>query len=216
MTEKLTKREQTHLRMLEAAGREFRSNGYAGIGVDGVAKAAGVTSGAFYAHFGSKDGAFKASVSAGLDEVIEAVPTFQREHGSNWVRAFADYYLGKPHRDDLASGCAMTTLSPEVVRASPALQTLYEEKMHKIASLMAQGLANGSDRERIARAWAMLGTLIGGLTIARAVHDNTTAQQIADALAATAIVAAFSRSSSLRSLQMISGSLPPSSNAVRL
>ncbi len=190
MTEKMTKREQTRLRMLEAAGREFRSNGYAGIGVDGVAKAAGVTSGAFYAHFESKDGAFEAAVGAGLDEVIEAVPVFQREHGPAWIQAFADYYLGKPHRDDLASGCAMTTLSPEVVRASPALHTVYEEKMRKIASLVAQSLSGGTEHERMARAWAMLGTLIGGLTISRAVHDNTTAQQIADAVRASAVVAA--------------------------
>ncbi len=190
MTEKMTKREQTRLRMLEAAGREFRSNGYAGIGVDGVAKAAGVTSGAFYAHFGSKDSAFEAAVGAGLDEVIEAVPVFQREHGPDWVQAFADYYLGKPHRNDLAGGCAMTTLSPEVARASPALHTVYEEKMRKIASLVAQGLSGGTDQERMARAWAMLGALIGGLTISRAVHDNTTAQQIADAVRASAVVAA--------------------------
>lgn len=190
MTKKLTKREQTRMRILEAAGREFRSNGYAGIGVDGVAKAAGVTSGAFYAHFGSKDGAFEAAVSAGLDEVIEAVPVFQREHGPNWIQAFANYYLGKSHRDDLASGCAMTTLSPEVVRASPALHTVYEEKMCKIAGLIAQGLANGTNQERLARAWVLLGTLIGGLTISRAVHDNITAQQISDALVASAVAAA--------------------------
>jgi len=190
MTEKLTKREQTHLRILAAAGREFRSNGYAGIGVDGVAKAAGVTSGAFYAHFGSKDGAFVAALEAGLDEVIEAVPVFQAENGPDWVQAFADYYLGKPHREDLACGCAMTTLSPEVVRASPDLHTAYEGKMNKIASLIAKGLAGENQQARTARAWAMLSTLIGGLTISRAVHDNATAETIAQAARATAVIAA--------------------------
>ncbi len=190
MTEKLTKREQTRLRILAAAGREFRSNGYAGIGVDGVAKAAGVTSGAFYAHFGSKDGAFVAALEAGLDEVIEAVPIFQAENGADWVQAFADYYLGKPHREDLACGCAMTTLSPEVVRASPDLHTTYETKMNQIANLIAKGLAGKNQQDRTARAWAMLSTLIGGLTIARAVHDNTTAETIADTVRAAAIVAA--------------------------
>ena len=190
MPEKLTKREQTRVRILAAAGREFRSNGYAGIGVDGVAKAAGVTSGAFYAHFGSKDGAFVAALKAGLDEVIEAVPVFQKENGPDWVQAFADYYLGGPHREDLASGCAMTTLSPEVVRASPDLHTVYEEKMNRIAGLIAQGLAGGSKQDRTARAWAMLSTLIGGLTVSRAVHDNATAEAIASAVRAAAVIAA--------------------------
>lgn len=190
MPEKMTKRAQTRQRILAAAGREFRSNGYAGIGVDGVAKAADVTSGAFYAHFGSKDGAFVAALEAGLDEVIDAVPVFQKENGANWIQVFADYYLGKPHRDDLACGCAMTTLSPEVARSSPKLHTVYEEKMNQIISSITRGLAGENEKDKIMRAWAMLSVLIGGLTVSRAVHDNTTAEQIADAVKATAVRAA--------------------------
>ena len=52
------KKLETRSRIIDAAGRSFRSNGYAGIGVDGIAKAAGVTSGAFYAHLGSKKWCF--------------------------------------------------------------------------------------------------------------------------------------------------------------
>jgi AcrR family transcriptional regulator len=70
--------------MLEAAGRGFRSQGYDGIGVDGLAKGAGVTSGAFYAHFGSKAAAFDAALAAGLDEVIAAIPEYQLKYGDAW------------------------------------------------------------------------------------------------------------------------------------
>lgn len=56
------RKEETWRLMLEAAGRAFRSPGYDGIGVDGLAKGAGVTSGAFYAHFGSKAAAFDAAI----------------------------------------------------------------------------------------------------------------------------------------------------------
>lgn len=101
MRYKSGQKEETRQRMLEAASRSFRSHGYAGIGVDGIAKAAGVTSGAFYTHFGSKDAAFQAAVAAGLDEVIASVPRFQRTHGKDWVEAFSDYYVGRPHREDL-------------------------------------------------------------------------------------------------------------------
>jgi len=190
MSQAPTKREQTHERVLDAAGQCFRSNGYAGIGVDGIAKTAGVTSGAFYAHFGSKDGAFDAALGAGLDEIIKAVPKYQREFGPGWVQAFADYYLGEAHRDDLACGCAMTTLSPEVVRAGPETHAAYEAKMKRIASLVAEGLAGGSDVERRARAWALLGTLIGGLTIARAVKKRKIAEEIASSIRAAAVAAA--------------------------
>jgi TetR/AcrR family transcriptional regulator, transcriptional repressor for nem operon len=185
-----TKREQTHRRMLDAAGRSFRSHGFSGIGVDGIAKAAGVTSGAFYAHLGSKGGAFGAALDAGLDEVIESLPEFQRDAGSKWVRAFADYYLGRAHRDDLAGGCAMTTLSPEVVRAGPKTRAAYEAKMTKIAGLIAHGLAGGTEEERRARAWAMLATLVGGLTLARAVASTGLPEEIAAAVRKAAVKAA--------------------------
>jgi len=175
----ITKKQQTHKRMLDAASQSFRSNGYAGIGVDGIAKAAGVTSGAFYAHFGSKDKAFSAALDAGLNEVIETIPVLQNDTGENWVEAFADYYMGRSHRQDLACGCAMTTLSPEVVRAESKLHSIYETKMRKIAELIANGLDGSSVEERLTRAWAMLGILIGGLTMARAVKTNKAAEEIA-------------------------------------
>ncbi len=185
-----TKKELTRQRMLVAVGQGFRSSGYAGVGVDGIAKAAGATSGAFYAHFGSKDGAFDAALAAGLDEVIDAIPAFQHEHGTKWVAAFADYYLGTPHRNDLENGCAMATLSPEVVRAGPDVHAAYEKKMILISTLIAEGLAGGTEDTRRARAWVFLSTLIGGLTITRASKSSKTATEIATATRAAAIAAA--------------------------
>lgn len=184
-----TKKEQTHQRMIDAAGQGFRGHGYAGIGVDGIAKAAGVTSGAFYAHFGSKGRAFNAALEAGLDEVIKGIPVFQKDHGEKWPQAFADYYLGQAHREDLSCGCAMATLSPEVARAAPELHAIYEVKMNKIADMIVDGLVG---KNRRARAWAMLGTLIGGLTIVRAVKRRDTAEEIASSIRIAAVNAAGS------------------------
>jgi len=190
MRYKAGQKEETRRRMLEAAGRGFRSYGYSGIGVDGLAKAGGVTSGAFYAHFGSKDAAFDAALSAGLDEVIEGVPKYQTEHGADWVKAFAEYYLGNPHRSDLACGCAMATLTPEVVRCGPKGHAAFESKMSLIADLVARGLAGTSDEDRRARAWAMLGVLIGGITVARAMQSAKASDEVAEAVKAAAIKAA--------------------------
>lgn len=187
ITKSLTKKEQTRARILNAASQCFRSNGYAGTGVDGIAKAAGVTSGAFYAHFGSKDGAFEAALATGMDEVIENIPKFQANFGEDWVGAFADYYLGEAHRNDLACGCAMTTLSPEVARAQPEVHIAFEAKMNIIICLIADGLSGNSDEARRASAWAVLGTLIGGLTLSRAVANPETANWIAAAVRSAAL-----------------------------
>ena len=173
--------------MLEAAGREFRSHGYDGVGVDGLAKAAGVTSGAFYSHFGSKDGAFDVVLAEGLDEVLETVPVYQREHGAEWVKEFVGFYLGRRHRKDVAGGCAMAALTSEVVRSRPEVHEAYEQKMSQITELIANGLMAGSATDRRARAWAMLGALIGGVNVARAMKS----QRAADAVAQAAMDAAI-------------------------
>jgi len=187
MSGELTKKQQTHRRILDAASQSFKSHGYSGVGVDGIAKTAGVTSGAFYSHFGSKDNAFRVSLDAGLDEVIETIPKIQNESGEAWIQTFVDYYLGPAHRKDIACGCAMTTLSPEVVRAAPEVHAAYEAKMDEIIELVANGLDGDSKNERLCRAWALISVLIGGLTVARAVQTEEAAEKIASCISNAAV-----------------------------
>lgn len=186
MVKNQTRKEETRRNMLDAASRNFREKGFAGVGVDGIAKAANATSGAFYAHFGSKDGAFRAALDLGLDEVIDGIPRFQRDFGDGWTDAFIEYYLGRAHRDDLACGCAMTSLSPEISRADDETRALYDRKMQTIAGLVARGLPQFPDTRRLEKAWAFLGVLIGGLTIARALKDDAAIDAVSNAIKSTA------------------------------
>jgi len=187
MRHKGINKEETRQKMVTAISSGFRKQGYAGIGVDGLAKAAGVTSGAFYSHFGSKGGAFNVALIMGLDEVIEAIPTFQREHKTEWVEAFASYYLGRPHRENVDSGCAMASLTAEVVRFDEKVHIIFEEKMIIIAELIAQGLSGESSEECSARAWSMLSILIGGVNLTRAMQGVTFSNDIADSIKLTAV-----------------------------
>lgn len=181
MAKQQVRKAETQKSLLSAASRSFRSQGYAGVGVDGIARAAGATSGAFYSHLGSKDGAFLAALELGLDEVIETVPDYQRRYNSSWPEAFARYYLGSTHRRDLACGCAMTALSPDVVRSNDETRKLYEHKMKTIAELIAEGLEGESDDEKLNKAWAFLSILIGALTTSRAMASEDQADAVASA-----------------------------------
>jgi len=190
MRHKGVDKEETRRKVFEAAGRGFRKHGYAGIGVDGLAKSAGVTSGAFYSHFGSKGGAFDVALAAGLDEVVDGVTKFQIKHGAGWVEAFAEYYLSRSHQRDVDTGCAMATLTPDVVRSDPKVHRAYEKKMTQIVDVISAGLADGSDEDRRARAWAMLSVLIGGINVARAMKSVKTSDAIAKAIIPAAVKAA--------------------------
>ncbi|HYD61966.1 MAG TPA: TetR/AcrR family transcriptional regulator [Noviherbaspirillum sp.] len=176
--------------MTEAVSRGFRKHGFAGIGVDALAKGADVTSGAFYSHFGSKSGAFEVALGVGLDEVIEGLPEYQRKYGTDWLHAFADYYLSKAHREDLECGCAMASLTPDVIRAGKDIQVAFEKKMNAIVNIVTRGLDIGNADEARARAWAMLGVLIGGLNIARAMKSRAAIDEVANAIKTAALAAA--------------------------
>lgn len=190
MRHKGVDRAEMGARVLGAAGRAFRKNGFSGIGVDGLAKEAGVTSGAFYSHFGSKNGAFLKALEAGLDEVLVQLPQLQVEAGTNWVQAFAEYYMSKGHRSDMECGCAMATLTTDVVRSDKAAHMLYEKKMKAIVDQVAAGLNDGTVEERRGRALSVLGILIGGLNVARAMHTQAASEEIARAISSAAVVAA--------------------------
>lgn len=186
----MKKAEKTRAKLIASAGRNFRRAGYAGVGVDSIAQEAGVTSGAFYAHMKSKDGAFQSALLAGLEDVLTALPKFREDFGPDWPAAFADYYLGEAHRNDIENGCAMAGLSPDVVRAHPALQHKYAELMQQITSEIAAGITgHGSEKERQQKAWSFLTSLIGALIVARAAGGEPLAAQIANAGKAAAVAA---------------------------
>ena len=183
-------KEEARARMIAAASRGFRRRGFGGIGVDGLAKEAEVTSGAFYSHFSSKEAAFKEAVVAGIEELRDGVLSFRKAHGAKWIEAFADFYVGYKRVCELGDSCALQTLSPEVGRADAEIRSAYEAGMQKVADAVAEGLEGGALADRKQRAWALLSILSGGVTLARAVADDGVSSGIAEAVRTAAIQAA--------------------------
>lgn len=187
MAKQTTKSIETRNKLITAASRGFRRYGYDGIGVDGLASYAGVTSGAFYAHLGSKNDAFQFALEQGLDEVIAAIPQFQEQEGSNWVSHFAGYYLGEEHVNNAEYGCAMAALTIDVVRMEDGNTKIFESKFNKIISLVCQGLSGSNDEDKHRRAWGLLSLLVGGLTFLRALNSDDTRASATEAMISCAI-----------------------------
>jgi len=171
--------EETRKRVLDVAGRHFRSHGYGSTGVDGLVKAAGVTSGAFYGHFRSKADAFRAVVKAGLERLYEGVKNSRERRGSDWLAHFAAFYLGVKHRRDIAGGCALPILSSEVGRADPETRAVFEGELARIATLVSEGLPGPGGKEK---AWPVLALLAGGTMLSRGVEDAAMAAEISKAV----------------------------------
>jgi TetR/AcrR family transcriptional repressor of nem operon len=172
--------------ILQAGAKALRTNGFNGIGVDGVAASAGVTSGAFYSNFSNKE--------ALLEEVIEAClgePFIDSESGSlaerqARLKEWLAMYISADHRADPASGCVMPTLSADVARSSPQIRETYERRMLALVGKMSNALGGtGPDREK--RAWSIIAMMIGAIAVSRAMPDGEKADQALAAALQTAI-----------------------------
>ncbi len=174
---------QTRQRILEGAGRGFRKGGFAGVGVDGLAKEAGVTSGAFYVHFDSKAHAFREVVVHGMTYLKNGLLQFQQEHGKQWWHLFVNFYLNERRVCDLSESCVLPSLTSEVVRSDALSRTAFEIELREVAKLIVNGPASPDLPNDVEAALAALACLIGGVSLARAVSDPDLAQTIATSVA---------------------------------
>ena len=181
--------QETRSKIYQAALDKFRSEGFHGIGVDGISKAAGVTSGAFYKHFGSKANAFREVLSEGLGILRDGIERNRAEKGDKWLEPFIKWYFSRPEETDAAAGnllpmqggCALPTLSPEVARTDEETQAIYEQELLEIVKALKAGLPKETPMKKQA-AWSILATMIGGVALARAVQDEALAEEIAKSM----------------------------------
>lgn len=178
----LEHKQETRSRILQAAGRLFRREGYGGSGIDGLTKAAGVTNGAFYGHFKSKGEAFRTALLIRLEELRQAVAGLKAAEGKGWVRHFIAFYLGPRRTCDIGESCALQSLSPDVVRADAETRSAYAAELRRIVDEVASGLPTGTAATREDTAIALLALLSGGVTLARAVDDPALSQRIGEAV----------------------------------
>ena len=166
----------THDRILEIASRQFRQEGIAASGVAGIMSEAGLTNGAFYAHFSSKSELVEKSLERATDEQWQQ---FEKEIASGRLLDLIRAYLSEQHRDHPDSGCPSAVLLPEISRQEPDTRHVYTESVKRLLNAVEKQLPDvpkGLKAREIAI--ANLGLLIGTLQLARAVDDPSLSKEI--------------------------------------
>ena len=159
-----------HERIVKEASRLFRERGFENVTVGEVMKAAGLTHGAFYAHFDSKDELQAAAVAYGIKVSHERM---QRSNSRKSKESYADRYLSRWHRDHPGDGCTMAALAQEVARSTPELRAAFERGFEEILS------AQGGDRKE---AIFQTAALLGGVALACAVQDEQLSEEILESV----------------------------------
>lgn len=169
-------KQATRRRMIETAGRRFKSDGIDGSGIATLVADAGLTNGAFYGHFASKSDLVASVVAQQLDDqvaVVNALPA-----GLDSIEAFLRGYLSPAHRDDLAGGCPSAALLDEIGRCDGAVREAYTEGVGSMIRAIARHLDDGDAEEAPERAIGLFSLVVGSLQAARAVTDPELSDRI--------------------------------------
>lgn len=157
--------------LVQAAARLFQEKGIDGVGVAEISKAAGLTHGALYAHFPSKDAlaaeAMQFSTGTAYGKMAAQPLTLPQ---------LIDYYLAAEQRDNLAEGCPLAAAASDMARQDPSVAAGYTSGFRQMADYIGSRLPPGAEQRQ--QAIAIMAALVGGISVSRNVYK--TDPQLAD------------------------------------
>lgn len=166
----------TRQRIVEAAGRRFKADGIDSAGVAAVMSDAGLTNGAFYGHFTSKED-LVANVLA--DQLRAQRHSFDAQpHDRTGLETIIRSYLSPEHRDECADGCPSAALLDEIARRPAATREVFTAELLGMAEDIAARLDSIDAEAARTDALGLFGMMIGTLQLARALTDRDLSDQL--------------------------------------
>ncbi|MBR1087956.1 TetR family transcriptional regulator [Bradyrhizobium manausense] len=169
-------KDETRRYILDVASAQFRERGIAAVGLAGIMSEAGLTNGAFYTHFASKEDLVR-------EVLMDALTRRQERHKANLesgvpLETVIRDYLSTRHRDRAGTGCPTAALVAEIARHPKATRDAFTGKVSDIIALMAEQIRQGTAEERRRKAITIYSTMVGALQLARAVNDKQLSDEI--------------------------------------
>jgi len=170
-------KENTHKRILDTASKRFRRDGLSASGLAAIMADAGLTNGAFYPHFSSKDELFREALKTAL--VDQRVKLEQDGVQGRTFEESIRRYLNAEHLAHSDEGCPSAALLPEIARHASDTRGAYEEELRAYVGTLSKRLPGGKkDSASLRTATAIIGLLVGTLQLARVVPDRKLAEDI--------------------------------------
>jgi TetR/AcrR family transcriptional regulator, transcriptional repressor for nem operon len=165
-------------RILASAGRLFRLRGFDEVTVAEVMKDAGLTHGAFYGYFPSK----QALIAEAIGQALVPAP---RANARKSAAAYADGYLSARHRDDRGGSCPFSCLGTEAARGSADLRRSMTESVRRQIDRFGAEAKRGEPAEKRRAAIAAWSVMVGAMVLARIVDDDKLSREILSATRAS-------------------------------
>lgn len=165
---------RTRARIIDSARRLFNRHGFEQVSIDQIMSGAGLTRGAFYHHFESKDQLYAEAVASftscnpfGVKAAKQEDPEMDAQ---KLARILVNLYLSDEVLDDVELHCPLYALPADVARAGLEPQKAYTDLIRGLVNIYRQALEGERDGER--RAQAIVSLCVGGMVLARTTHDT--------------------------------------------
>jgi TetR/AcrR family transcriptional regulator, transcriptional repressor for nem operon len=178
-------KQATRQRILEAAGRRFKEDGIDGAGVATLMSDAGLTNGAFYAHFASKEDLLANVLADQLRAQRQSFDAQPPDRGG--LESFIRSYLSPQHRAQYADGCPSAALLDEIARRPTATKQVFTDELMGVIDDIASRLNPTSAEPARTDALTLFGLMLGTLQLARALADPDLSDQLLARSVETAI-----------------------------
>jgi TetR/AcrR family transcriptional repressor of nem operon len=169
-------KQATRRRIIDTAGRRFKGDGIDGSGVATLMADAGLTNGAFYGHFQSKEDLVATTVADQLREQRESLRALAP--GRAGIEQYLRAYLSSQHRDNPDDGCPSAALLDEIGRCTHATKRAYTDGVLTVIDDIAARLAPDDPQSARVNTLSVFAMMVGTLQLSRALADR----QLADAV----------------------------------
>ncbi len=175
-------KEASHKRIVQAAARAIRRSGFDGTGVADIMKEAGLTHGAFYAHFDSREAMLaKAAEQAGAESNAAGALALSSACSKGAFQALVQAYLSKEHLMSIETGCPVAALGSEMHRQAPEVRRVTTRGIKEMIDQVARQLPDWGQPDAHDRALVAVATMVGTLILARAVDDAALSESLCSA-----------------------------------
>jgi len=167
--------------VINAASRLFRERGFDGIGLKDLMKGAGLTQGAFYKQFASKEDLAAQASRRALESANLRWSAVAAENPKDPLGAVIAFYLSTEHREEKMDGCPIVALGSDAARQGSDVKASFEAGIKEYLKILEGLVAETDSEEPRGKAMAILATMVGAVTLSRVVNDPDLAQALLDA-----------------------------------
>jgi TetR/AcrR family transcriptional repressor of nem operon len=169
--------------VINVASRLFREHGFDGVGLKDLMEGAGLTHGAFYKQFASKNDLAAQASKRALERASHRWAAAAAANPKDPLSAVLALYLGMAHRADRKDGCPVVALGSDAARQGADVKASFEAGIKEYLEMLGSWVGDDDGGEPSKKAMAILATMVGALLLSRAVNSEKLSKRFLQAAA---------------------------------